>query len=268
MSVATPRPHAAYGTELVRDWAADADPIADVVIVHGIAEHSGRYERVGAQLAASGMQVRSFDLAGHGVTGGRRGHIDRWDEFHTQIESHVTEMKRSGRPLVLLGHSMGGNLVLGYAASGRPAPDLVTVSAPALGGGAGWQRALAPVLARIAPTLAVPQRLRGDQLSRDPLVGERYFADPLVVTKATARLGAELFAAMDRVSDEARDIAVPVLVLHGDADTIVPASSTEPLASLDGFERRTYPDLRHEIFNEPEGPQIVDEVVAWVTRRI
>ncbi|HEX6946066.1 MAG TPA: alpha/beta hydrolase [Acidimicrobiia bacterium] len=268
LSVAIPRPHPRYGTELVRDWEAEGDPLADVVLVHGIAEHSGRYEAVGSQLSGAGFQVRAFDLPGHGVTGGRRGHIDDWSEYHDQIEAHVREMRESGRSLVLLGHSMGGNLVLGYAASDRPSPDLVVASAPALGGGAGWQRTLAPVLARILPKLAVPNQLRGDQLSRDPMVGERYFADPLVVTKSTTSLGAALFAAMEQVAREAGRIEVPVLVLHGEDDTIVPARSTEPLGSLDGFERRTYPGLRHEIFNEPEGPEIVAEVIAWVSERL
>ncbi|HLV90575.1 MAG: lysophospholipase [Acidimicrobiales bacterium] len=268
LSIAVPRPHPRYGTELVRDWAAEGEPIADVVLIHGIAEHSGRYEAVGDQLSGAGFQVRGFDLVGHGVTGGRRGHIDDWSEYHDQVQSHVEEMRASGRPLVLLGHSMGGNIALGYAASDRPSPDLVVVSAPALAGGAGWQRKLAPIAARIAPTLPVPQQIRGDQLSRDPMVGERYFADPLVVTKATTGLGAALFAAMDRVAADAEKIEVPVLVLHGEADTIVRCSSTEILGSLDGFERRTYPDLRHELFNEPEGPQIIDEVIVWVKERL
>lgn len=259
------RPHHRYGTELVRTWVPASDPKADIVLVHGIAEHSGRYERVGSILSGAGFRVTAFDLVGHGMTGGRRGHVDRWDQYLDQIESHVAEV---GRPRVLLGHSMGGNLVLGYAASHRPPVDLVVASAPALAGGAAWQRAIAPVMGRLLPTLAVPQKLKASQLSRDPLVGERYFADPLVVTKATTRLGAELFAAMDRVSDAAADITVPVLVLHGEEDTIVPVSSTEPLGGLDGFERRTYPHLRHEIFNEPEGPEIVTEVAEWIAARV
>ncbi len=264
-SEATHRAHPRYGTELVRTWQPSGDPIADIVIVHGIAEHSGRYERVGALLADGGFKVTGFDLAGHGMTGGRRCHVDSWDEYLDQIESHVAP---ASRPRVLLGHSMGGNLVLGYTASHRAPVDLVVASAPALSGGAGWQRATARVLGQIAPTLAFPQKLKGEQLSRDPLVGERYFSDPLVVTKGTTRLGAEFFAAMDRVSDSAADITVPVLVLHGEDDTIVPTPSTERLGDIPGFERRTYPRLRHEIFNEPEGPEIVAEVAEWIRSRI
>lgn len=264
-SEAIPRPHQQYGTELVRTWEPDVEPEAEIILVHGIAEHSGRYERVGSILASAGFLVTGFDLAGHGMTGGRRGHVNRWSEYLDQIESHVVE---AGHPRVLLGHSMGGTLVLGYAASHRAPVDLVVASAPALGGGAAWQKAIARVLGPLLPTLAVPQRLKGPQLSRDPLVGEKYFADPLVVTKATIRLGAELFAAMDRVADSCADIAVPVLVLHGGADTLVPTPCTESLAALEGFERRTYPHLRHEIFNEPEGPEIVAEVADWISARV
>lgn len=264
-SEVTTRPHQRYGTELIRTWQPDGEPKAEIVLVHGIAEHSGRYERTGSILAAAGFRVTGFDLAGHGMTGGRRGHVERWDEYLDQIESHVVE---AGHPRVLFGHSMGGNLVLAYAAARRPEADLVVASAPALAGGAKWQRAIAPVLGRLVPTLPVPHRLKGSQLSRDPLVGENYFADPLVVTTATTRLGAELFAAMDRVADAASDITVPVLVLHGEDDRIVPTPSTEPLGALDGFERRTYPRLRHEILNEPEGPEIVAEVADWISNRV
>jgi acylglycerol lipase len=268
LSIAIPRPHPKYGTELVRDWNPEGEPVAAVVLVHGIAEHSGRYEAVGDRLSEAGFEVRGFDLVGHGVTGGTRGHVDDWAEFLDQIEAHVAEMRETGLPLVLFGHSMGGNLVLDYPIAGRPAPDIIVASAPALYGGAGWQRKLAPVLARIAPKLAVPSKIKGEQLSRDPMVGERYFADPLVLTRATASLGAQLFAAMDRVAAGAGKIEVPVLVLHGEDDTIVPARSTEALGDLEGFERRTYPGLRHEILNEPEGPEILDEIIDWVRARL
>lgn len=267
-SVSRPEAHPEAGIELVREWAPESEPRAIVVLVHGIAEHSGRYERVGDLLATAGLHVRSFDLIGFGGSGGPRADIEDWARYHDQIQRHVEWAAAMGRPVVLLGFSMGGNLALGYALSDRPRPDLLVVSAPALGGGAGWQRALAGVGARIAPGIAVSNNLKGEQLSRDPAVGEAYFSDPLVYPKTTPRLAAALFRAMDEVREACPDLEVPTLVLHGGLDTIVPPQATVVLGELPGVERRLFPDLRHELVNEPEGPEIVAQIIDWIDERI
>jgi alpha-beta hydrolase superfamily lysophospholipase len=256
------------GMELVRDWEPTGTARAHVVLVHGIAEHCGRYERTGTLLAEAGFFVRSFDLIGFGGSGGARGDIEDWSRYHDQVQRHVEWAREQGGPLVLMGHSMGGNLALGYVLSGRPRPDLLVLSAPALGGGAPWQRAVAPVAARLAPRLAIPNALKGEQLSRDPEVGEAYFADPLVYARSTTRLGALLFGSMDELNRNLDKLDVPTLVLHGAADTIVPPQSSAVLADLPTVERRLLPNLRHEILNEPEGPELVKQIVDWVDSRI
>lgn len=263
-SVATAERHPEVGTELVRNWAPDGAPSAVVVLVHGLAEHSGRYERTGSLLSDAGYHVRGFDLIGAGGTGGTRWYIDDWSRFHDQIETHVEWARGQGKPVVLMGHSMGGNLALGYATSDRPHPELLVLSAPALAGGAAWQRFVAPIAARLAPTAYMSNGLKGEQLSRDPEVGERYFADPLVHPKTTMKLGAELFRAIEDVKAALADLDVPTLCLHGGADSIVPPQSTAFLGELAAVERRLKPGLRHEILNEPEGPEIVAEIVAWI----
>jgi alpha-beta hydrolase superfamily lysophospholipase len=163
---------------------------------------------------------------------------------------------------------MGGLIALEYALSDRPAPDLLILSSPGLSGGKAWQRSVAGVAASLAPRLSVPNGLSGDQLSRDPEVGEAYFADPLVLTKSTTRLGSELFSAMDRVNANLKALDIPTLVIHGGADTIVPASASAPLGHLPTVERRLYPKLRHETMNEPEGPQVVADIIAWIDRHL
>ncbi|MEX1126893.1 MAG: lysophospholipase [Acidimicrobiia bacterium] len=264
-SASRPEPVNGFGIEQVRVWAPESAPKAVVVLVHGIAEHCGRYERTGSLLSDAGFMVRSFDLIGFGASGGPRGDIADWSLYHDQIERHVIWAREQGAPVVLMGHSMGGNLAAGYVQAGRTAPDLLVLSAPALGGGAGWQRALSGVFSKIAPSLAIPNSLKGEQLSRDPAVGEAYFADPLVYAKTTPRLGAALFAAMAEVTENATRIEIPTLVLQGGADTIVPPQSTAILGEVPGVERRLHPGLRHEILNEPEGPEIVAEIVAWIS---
>lgn len=253
--------------ELTRVWEPAGSARADIVLVHGLGEHSGRYEHTGSLLAAAGFRVEAFDLVGFGASGGGRADIERWSVFLDQVEGHVTAV-RADRPLILFGHSMGGLIALEYTLAERPDPDLLVLSSPGLSGGKAWQRSLAGISASLAPTMTVPNGLKGEQLSRDASVGEAYFADPLVLTKSTTRLGSELFAAMDRTMAAVARLAVPTFVIHGGADTIVPASASAPLADLPTVERRLYPKLRHETMNEPEGPEVVADIIAWIDRHI
>jgi alpha-beta hydrolase superfamily lysophospholipase len=164
---------------------------------------------------------------------------------------------------------MGALIALGYACSNRPKPDLLVLSAVPLGAVApAWQRAAAPILSRIAPTLLIANPIAGSQLSRDPAVGAAYFADPLVQPRSTARLGAELFAAMKRTRAGIARLNTPTLVIHGGADPLVPARVSEPLASVAGVERRVLPELRHESLNEPEGPAVVGAIVDWLRSHV
>ncbi|MGD2101641.1 MAG: lysophospholipase [Acidimicrobiia bacterium] len=267
-STARPVLHPDIGTELVRDWEPEGSPRAHIVLVHGLGEHSGRYERMGSAFAEAGFWVRAFDLVGGGGSGGRRWHIDDWAKYHDQLEPHVVWARDQGGPLILMGHSLGGLIALGYLCSDRPQPDLAVLSAPALAGGAAWQRALTPVLAKIAPTLALANGVKGEHLSRDPSVAEAYFADPLVITKATVGFAAEAFDEIDRVKGELGRLSLPTLVIHGGDDQLVPTPSSEPLGELENVERKVYEGLRHETFNEPEGPEVVADLIAWIETQI
>lgn len=250
-------------TRLRRRWES-ADPWATVLIVHGLGEHSGRYERTGGLLAEAGLTASSFDLIGHGESEGPRCHVDTFTDFLDEVEMELELSREDGLPVILLGHSLGGLITLDYLTSARPAPDYAVVSAPGLGGGKAWQRILAPLLARFFPKLAIPTTISGEQLSRDPGVGEAYFADPLVSEKATTQLGAELFTAGDRVRANLSKLSVPTLVIHGGSDELVPPALSAVLHDLPGVERRLYPKLRHESLNEPEGPEVVGDIVEWL----
>ncbi len=263
-STAEARVHPDFGTELVREWAPAGGARARIVLVHGLAEHCGRYERVGEQFAAAGFHVTGFDLLGAGGSGGRRWHVDDWSQYHDQVEAHVQEARESGLPVILFGHSLGGAIALGYLLDDRPKPDLAVLSAPALAGGAAWQKKLAPILAKVAPTASLANPVKGEHLSRDPSVAEAYFADPLVHTKSTLGFGAQVFAEIDRLNEELAGLRVPTLVIHGGDDHLVPTKSSEPLADVECVERRVYDGLRHETFNEPEGPEVIGEVIAWI----
>ncbi len=252
---------------LVRTWTPDGSPRAWVLIVHGLGEHSGRHERTGRMLAEAGLAVRSFDLAGHGRSGGRRGHASSWSVFLDAVQAELAELDGTK---VLFGQSLGGAIALSYALSDRPQPDLLVLSSPPVTGHglAAWKEVASGWLRRLLPTLALPNDIRGDQLSRDPAVAEAYFADPLVLTKSTVGLGAAGFAAIRENAASLSRLDIPTLVIHGAADTVVPPQHSLALAALPKVERKLYPNLRHECLSEPEGPDVVADVVAWIDRHL
>jgi alpha-beta hydrolase superfamily lysophospholipase len=175
----------------------------------------------------------------------------------------------AGRPVVVYAHSMGGLIAAGYLLSDRPRPHLTVLSAPGLDSTlARWKIALAPLLGRIVPTLSVPNGVRMETLSRDPEVGRRLLADPLNGRASTARFGAEAIREQRRVRAGANAIGGPTLVIHGIDDGLVPVAASEPFEGAPGVERRTYPGLRHEMHNEPAGPEVVDAVVDWIREQI
>jgi len=254
---------------LLRHWSPAGEAWATVVLVHGIAEHSGRYDRVGDWLAAAGVDVLGYDLRGFGRSGGRRAYLERWSVYHDDLADRI-QAARAGvgnRPVALYGHSLGGLLALGYcvARPARPLPDALVLSAPALDSSVpSWKRAMARILSAVAPRITIPNDLDGTVLSRDPAVGEAYLADPLNEHFTSTRLGAVALAEQARVRDAVGSLSVPTLVIHGEADRLVPTRFSELLGGLPGVTRRTYPELRHESHNEPEGEAVVADVVAWL----
>jgi acylglycerol lipase len=260
----------ADGTELrTRHWPA-VHPWASVLIIHGLGEQSGRYEHVGEHFARAGIEAFAYDHRGNGGSGGRRGDIDHWSTYHDDLEERLAAVCAASddRPVVFYAHSMGGLIAAGYLLSDRPRPDLTVLTAPGLDSTlSAWKQRLAPIVGRILPTLPIPNGVPSETLSRDPEVGRRAKADPLNGQTSTARFGAEALEEQARVRAGARSIGGPTLVLHGLDDRLVPPSASAVFDGAPGVERRVFPGLRHEMHNEPEGPAVLDEIVAWIRQR-
>lgn len=256
--------------QLRRQWTPSGVPKAVILLIHGISEHSGRYERVGAQLAAAGFGVVAIDQRGHGRTEGRKGHIDTFTEFHDDVEDQLAELRTVGVPVVLLGHSMGGLVCTSYCITGRPRPDLLVLSGPALGVGIPkWQIVAAQKLSQLAPTFYPKVPFDTAVLSRDPAVGEAYRADPDIEPGGSVNLANELIETATATAARVRDeLTLPTLCLHGGDDELVPTEASAVLDGMVNVERRVLDGLRHEIFNEPEGPEVVAQVIAWLDRQI
>jgi alpha-beta hydrolase superfamily lysophospholipase len=247
-----------------------------MLLIHGIAEHSGRYDQIARRLARGGVDVASFDNRGHGRTGGVRGHIDHFGQFLDDVAEHLVARRSTGLPVILFGHSLGGLIAAtsvveaaGGAGGARPQPDLLVLSSPALGAVVPvWQRVAAPVLSRVAPRFRVSADMDPTHLSRDPEVQRAYEQDPLRLRKMSSRFGQEVFTTMVSTSAALDRITIPTYVFHGAEDELVPAEVSRPLAALPTITYRLWPGLRHETLNEPEGDQVIGELLAWLEQQL
>lgn len=245
---------------------------AHLLLVHGLAEHAGRYPRVTSQLPGAGIAIHSYDQRGFGRSGGHRAYVDRWSQYHDDVEDRLSDVRvaADGLPVVLYGHSMGGLIALGYVLADppRPLPDLLVLSAPAIDAAVpAWKRRLAPVLGATVPRFAVANRIPKGALSSDPAVEAAYHADPLNAHGTTAHLGAELLREQGRVKEALRrggPLPVTTYVLHGADDPIVPESATRSLEGRANVTRRVYRGLHHETHNEPSGAAVIDDTIAWI----
>lgn len=236
-----------------------------MLIVHGIGEHSGRYEHVGSFFADQRIDTLAFDQRGFGQSGGRRAFVKSFDQYLDDVEILLAERRELGLPVILLGHSLGGLVVTTYLVSDRPQPDLAVISAPALEADVpAWQKLLAPVLGRLLPKQHIPQAIDGKLLSRDVEVQQAYVDDPLVIAGATAGLGNEIFTTMASTKAALDRVRVPAYVLHGAEDRLVPPSASEALGRLPEVTRKVWDGLRHECMNEPEQGEVLAAIAEWL----
>ncbi|MGI9642447.1 MAG: lysophospholipase [Acidimicrobiia bacterium] len=257
---------------LTRSWTIDA-PRYNVLLVHGLGEHSGRWDGPAEHFNANGASVYSYDLRGHGASGGDRVDLNEFADLYRDIQAMANAtVAPSGKPWVLYGHSLGGLQCAGYLIDDwAPVPNLAVLTDPAMVATRSIDSVLkvaAGVLGRVTPGLSIENKITGEQLSTDPAVGEAYFEDDLVQTKATARFGKAVFAEQDRLVAGHGSITVPTLVIHGADDELVEPAASAGLAQSPGVTRKVYPGLRHEIHNEPEAPQVLGEITDWISSHL
>jgi alpha-beta hydrolase superfamily lysophospholipase len=258
---------------LARRWPTAGTPWATLLVVHGLGEHSGRHEATAGRFAAAGIATASYDHRGFGASAGRRADVERWASYLDDIEDRMAGSRRPGLPSAIYGHSLGGLLLADYLLDGRPLPDAAILSAPAFGSNVqpALRRAV-PILAAVLPRAAIANPWDGSALSRDPAIGAAFAADPLCESRTSFRLTREIFAAMDRVRARLADrggFPLPVLLVHGGADRLVPTEASAFAGAYPSVERRVYPDVRHELHHDPQdGARIVDEMTAWLREQL
>ncbi len=255
------------------------EPRRVMVLVHGYAEHSGRYDEMAMYFAERDFAVHAYDQVGHGRTVGPRGHVDRFDRLLDELAQFLecVNLDHPGLPITLVGHSMGGLVVAATAAFRKPAVEQIVSSGALLqlgGEKGGMRQSLSLVAARalsvIVPRFAIATGLDRQGLSRDPEVIRRYEQDPYVEDRMSVRFAAGMGQMVDAIRHAAEKIERPMLVLHGGADPICPAEGSRQLfaglapeiASQSALE--IYPDLRHEIFQEPERERVWQDMLRFI----
>lgn len=258
-----------------RHWSVD-DAKACVLLAHGLAEHTGRYEHVAERFNERGVAVVGPDHIGHGASPGARVYLKAFSEYLGPMRALLARIDEwyPERPVFLFGHSMGGlisaHLLLesqaafrGAMLSGPAFHAVVPAPAPLL-----W---IGRLLKTVLPKLGMVT-LDANGVSRDPAVVADYLADPLVYNgKITTGLGIEMLDAMEVAIARAGEIKLPTYIAHGDADVMAGPEGSQAFFDALGAEDKTldfWPGLYHEILNEPESEEVIARYVSWLERHL
>lgn len=248
-------------------------PKASVFIVHGLGEHSGRYGNIINALKDYNLFL--FDLRGHGESGGKRGHVIRFDEYLDDIDALRNEVKPLMRgKSFLLGHSMGGLIVLRYAIYRSEGLAGVAASGPLLGVNVKVPKIkdmLGRVVANVLPGLLMSNEIDTNMLSHDKAVVDAYNSDPLVHSKVSARWYVEMIKAMEDTNANAEKLTIPCLIMHGSSDALTNPRSSRMFFEHAGSKDKTYKlyeGYYHEIFNEVEKQKPLSDLSEWIIKKI
>ncbi|OBG12607.1 hydrolase [Mycolicibacterium celeriflavum] len=265
------------GVRIVYDvWTPDGDPRGVVVLCHGYAEHARRYDHVAARFGEAGLITYALDLRGHGRSGGKRVYLRKigeyTEDFRTLVRLAAAEHPRL--PRIALGHSMGGGVVFAYGVDHPDDYTAMVLSGPAVyaqDAVSSFMIAVAKIVGGILPGLPVEQ-LPTEAVSRDPEVVAAYMADPMVHHgKLPAGIAKALIKVGESMPQRASALTAPLLVVHGEQDKLIPVAGSHRLMECVGSDDahlKVYPELYHEVFNEPERDLVLDDVTSWIEAKL
>jgi alpha-beta hydrolase superfamily lysophospholipase len=290
----------------VRSWLPSGSPKALLLVAHGMAEHSARYERLAAAMAAAGWATFAPDHRGHGRTAaeGELGWFAPRDGF-ARIRDDLHELAQAaqaqyeGLPLFLFGHSMGSLLAETYlAAFGRelagcllsgvlsPLPPLLLATGlgiAALGSAFKGQRAPAKMLHRMSSDMCnkdfEPTRTRNDWLSRDLAEVDKYVEDPLCGFVCSFGFYRDLFSGFSSMYGKASAFSglpktLPLLIVAGAEDPlggskgfVSQLANKYKAGGIQDVETRLYPGARHEVLNDTNRDEVLGDIKGWLESR-
>lgn len=242
-----------------------------IVIIHGIGEHQGRYAHVAKYFIKSGYEVYSYDQRGHGLSDGKRGHSygvqSNLDDLDAVLETVQCDQ------LFLYGHSFGGNVLVNYLLNRSNAK----LNAAVLSGAwmwlkkkpSGFEFALAKAMNSIFPSFTKNNKIDVTALSSIDKVGVDYLNDPLVHPKISVGLFMDFYPAGLKAIENAVELKIPTLLIHGEDDRIVDPEGSREFAKNAGAisELRIYSDTRHELHNDTRAEEILEGVVEWLNEK-
>jgi alpha-beta hydrolase superfamily lysophospholipase len=256
------KPSLAVGERGFRDWRVEGFR-AVIALVHGLAEHSGRYEHVAARLLDAGYAIAAVDLRGHGMSEGFPGDVSGLDDWLADVDELLDRAREGsqGKPLFLMGHSLGALVAATYVARHPEAVRGLVLSGTAVLAGAALLESMGDPEGQGIPPEAI---------SRDPGVVRAYVEDPMVFAdRVTPEANAGALTAAIEVNQSGPLIALPVLMVHGSEDLIGDVEGARDLfASIASRDKEliVYEGLYHEVMNEPEKDRVLDDIVAWLDR--
>jgi lysophospholipase len=251
---------------------------AALVLIHGVGEHSGRYNNLLNALKGKGISVFAIDHRGHGKSHGKRGHIDSFMDYVYDLKLFVEYVKEENRgfPLVLYGHSMGGVIAAKYALTYQDDPSIVVLSSPGFAPAftvPGWKKSVAAFFSARIGSLSMPTGLPSEDISRDSEVVKAYDNDSLVHGKVSARWYIEFMKAGEECLANASSVKKPLLVFHGTSDKIADYKASEEFYTNAGSAEKDlllYDGFYHEVINEPEQDRnkALKDVTAWIIKQV
>jgi alpha-beta hydrolase superfamily lysophospholipase len=265
------------GVRIVYDtWIPDTTPRAVVILSHGYAEYARRYDHVAQCFGGAGLVTYAIDERGHGRSGGKRVRIADISECATDFRTLVglAAKEHPELPRIVVGHSLGGAIVFTYGVTYPDDYQLMVLSGPAVAAQSvlpGPLASLAKIIGRFVPGLPL-LKVDSSAMSRDPQVVADFDADPLVYHgRAHADLARALLMVVEAMPRWAAALTAPLLIVHGGDDQLIPPDGSRRLAESAGSSDVTlkiYPQLYHEVFNEPERQQVLNDVVSWIDARL
>jgi alpha-beta hydrolase superfamily lysophospholipase len=262
------------GVALFRQSWHPVQPRAGLLNIHGLGDHSGLYPTLVDYCLTHGLAVHSHDVRGNGRSPGQRAYVERWEEYREDLHRFVAavQAEEAELPLFLVGNSLGGLIVLDYALLHPDGLRGIIAVSPPLGrlGVPAPLLALGRVLSRVWPRFSIRTGMDLSGLARDPAVVQAVLADPLFHRVGTARLSTEVAAAIDRVQAGAPRFPLPLLVLHGSADRMVPPDGSRtfvPRVGHPDHELREYPGAYHVLFADLDRERVLADLDQWITAR-
>jgi alpha-beta hydrolase superfamily lysophospholipase len=251
-------------------WPANGRERAVLLNVPGLGDHTGLYPAITGFFPSHGYTVFGLDTRGNGRSPGRRGHVDRWATYRDDLRRFIEFVReRASAPVILLGHSLGGLMVLDCAIEHHGLVSGVAAASPPLGtlGTSPLLLALARVLSRVVPAFTFHTGLDLSGIAHDPAIPTALLADPLFHRRASARLATETLATIARVHAKAAALREPVLLLHGAKDRMVSIDGSRRLAAAHPGRVRLieYPEGWHALFSDVGYEQRLAHLESWIS---